>query len=100
MGERPFVRVDPAVAFGQPHIKGVSTEAIAGMWWAGESAETVCDDYHLSRHEFLVALWFEGTHGGFRLQWGGWAEGAYRQLAGWEPLNLGMVLPPDRNGET
>lgn len=99
MSDRPVVRVDPAVRFGQPHIKGVSTEAIAGMYWAGESAETVCDDYHLTRHEFLVALWFEGTHGE-RPQWKVWAEKAYRQLAGWEPLDLEMGLPPDRNGES
>lgn len=96
---RPVVTVDPAVAFGQPQIKGVTTEAIAGMWWAGDSAAGVCDDYALTRHEFLVALWFEGTHGAYR-QWKAWAEVAYRQLAGWEPLDLEMVLPPDRNGES
>jgi uncharacterized protein (DUF433 family) len=98
---RPVVTIDPAMRFGQPQIKGISTDAIAGMYWAGENAETVCDDYGLTRHELLVALWFEGTHGE-RPEWKSWADDvAYPQLAGWKQLDVeGMSLPPDHRGES
>jgi hypothetical protein len=38
-------------------MNGISTEAIADLYWAGEDVE---DEYGLDRHELLRALWFEG----------------------------------------
>lgn len=96
--DRPAVEISPSMRFGRPHIKGISTEAITGMLMAGESPETVCYEYSLTRHELLVACWFEGTHGECRKKWGKWAsEVAYPQLAGWEPLDVdAMPMPPTR----
>lgn len=85
--ERPHVHVDPAMRFGQPHVGGVSTEMLAGQMSAGADAEEVCEDYGLTRHQLLVALWFEGTHGSKRHRklYGGWAEKvAYPVLSGFD----------------
>jgi uncharacterized protein (DUF433 family) len=100
---RPVVTFDPAVRFGYAHIKGIPTEAIADVYWAGETADAVADDYGLSRHELLVALWFEGAHGTYRDRWRQWAwDVAYPMLGGWrKPFDLdGLPLPPDRNGDS
>lgn len=100
---RPVVTFDPAVRWGGPQIKGIPTDAVAGMYWAGDSADEVAADYGLTRHELLVAFWFEGTHGGYRRQWSDWAEKvAYPRLAGWEkPLDVGSIpLPPDKTGDS
>lgn len=83
MTDRPCVRVEPGWRFGQPHIGGVSTDAIAGLIAAGEDEATVCREYDLSRRELLLALWFEGIHGScrHRAQLGAWAQAAYKPLA-------------------
>ncbi|MEU4558501.1 hypothetical protein AB0F72_08925 [Actinoplanes sp. NPDC023936] len=54
-------------------MRGVSTEAIADAYWLSEDVE---DEYGLSRHELLVALWFEASQGQprFRERWREWAE--------------------------
>jgi len=77
--DRPLVTVDPAVRFGQPAIKGISTDAIAGMVWAGESVETVADEYSLVRAEVLLACWYEAMWGAkrWRRRWAKWADHAY-----------------------
>lgn len=99
---RPVVTIDPAVRFGWPHIKGVSCEAIASAFWAEGDAGAVADDYGLTRHELLVALWHEATHGAARAEFPGWRvwadEVAYPRLAGWvKPLDVeSLPLPPGR----
>lgn len=58
-------------------MRGVSTEFIADAYMVdGEHA--VRDDYELTRHELLVALWFEATHGQprFRKRWKAWVREA------------------------
>lgn len=100
MPDRPTVHVDPTVRFGKPQIRGISTEVIADMYWAGEAPMVICDKYSLTLHELLAALWFEGTHGQprFRRRWKTWAaDVAYPRLAGWvKPLDVGTIpLPPD-----
>lgn len=71
---RTGISVHPAYRFGQPHIRGIATEAVAGMVWAGESLERVQDDYGLSRGEVLLACWHEARHGTprWRKRWLGW----------------------------
>lgn len=97
---RPVIQVDPAVRFGRPQVRGIPTDAIADTLYAGESAESVCDEYGLTRHELLVALWYEASGGDYAQNpsWKRWAnEVAYPALAGWKPLDVGSVsLPPCR----
>ncbi len=73
---------------------GISTETIADAYWAGDDVE---DEYGLTRHELLVALWFEATQGQprHRRRWKAWGEQAYRAL--WDTRELdpaGVELPP------
>lgn len=102
MTDAPAVHFDPRYGFGRGQIRGVSTDAIAGMLFAGETAEQVCDDYGITRHELLVACWFEGAHGSdeerLHAGWRQWAdEVAYPRLAGWQVLDVDtMPLPPSR----
>lgn len=65
--------------FGRPHLKGISTEAIADSYWVDDDPE---DDYGLTRHELLVALWFEATQGQprFRRRWKAWGIEASQAL--------------------
>lgn len=78
MNDRPHVRIDPAQAFGQPAVKGVGVEHIAGMYLAGESIATVADEYGLTRADVLVACWYQGRYGSprWRRLWREWAETA------------------------
>lgn len=70
---RPVVSVDPAVRFGYPQVRGVPTDAAAGMVWAGEDVATVADEFNLTRAEVLVACWYETRHerprNGYRAAW-------------------------------
>jgi uncharacterized protein (DUF433 family) len=69
--------------FGGPHLRGISTDAIAGLYLAERDEAAVCADYDLTRHELLVVLWYEGTHGckEHRRALGAWSEAVYGQLA-------------------
>jgi uncharacterized protein (DUF433 family) len=94
MSNRPVVTVDPAVRFGRPAIKGISTDAIAGMVRAGEDFASVAEDYGLSVHEVIVACWYEGTYGRRRAAWRSWARSVAAALGGHEPLDLGTISEP------
>ncbi|MFI2663373.1 DUF433 domain-containing protein [Micromonospora carbonacea] len=83
---RPTIVIDPAVRFGYPHLRGIPTDAVAGMVWAGETVETVCGEYDMTRHEVLLCCWREGLQGEYRRQWRVWAEAAHPVLAGWARL--------------
>jgi uncharacterized protein (DUF433 family) len=95
--DRPVIQIDPAMRFGRPHIKGVSTNAIAERVIAGESVDEVGDDYGLSRHEVLLACWWEGTGGEYRKEWKAWAEEVWPALGGWnKPFDADTLPdPPD-----
>ncbi len=86
---QPRVEISPGIRFGRPAIKGISTEAIAGMVWAGENIGTVADDYGISRHEVLLACWHEGMYGSraYRQRWKAWAEDIQPRLGGWKPFD-------------
>lgn len=97
-----MVTVDPAVGWGRPMVRGSPTFAVAGAYWAGDSADDTAADFGLTRHELLVAFWFEATHGDYHAQWREWAEKvAYPRLAGWvKPLDAdSLPLPPDKHGD-
>lgn len=95
MLDRPAIRVEPGMAWGRPHLRGVSTEAIAGLYAAEGDLDAVAADYGLTRHEMLVVLWFEGMYGG-RSGWRHWAEIiAGPVLAGWVDTPVEKLEPPD-----
>lgn len=83
MTNRPVIRTEPGMRFGGPHLRGISTDAIAGLYLAERDEAAVCADYDLTRHELLVVLWYEGTHGckEHRRALGAWSEAVYGQLA-------------------
>ena len=83
MTDRPVIRTEPGMRFGGPHLRGIATDAIAGLYLAERDEAAVCEDYEITRHELLVALWFEGMHGSVehRKALGGWAVAAYGALA-------------------
>ncbi len=80
--DRPRVVTDPAVRFGAPNVRGVSTAAIAERVVAGEAVDAVAEDYVSTRHEVLLACWHEGIHGDrmYRKRWGRWAEAIQRRM--------------------
>jgi len=96
----PAVKVQPNMRFGRPHMNGVSTEMIADLHWAQGETE-ILDDYDLTRHELLVALWFEATQGQprFRRRWKAW--GAYAAGVLWKAseVNPEVVELPPRQDE-
>jgi hypothetical protein len=77
-------------------MKGISTEMIADMYWV-QGEDELMADYDLTRHELLVALWFEATWGcpRFRRRWKAWAEQAGQVLWNVSELDVAAVeLPP------
>jgi len=97
---RPVVTVDPAKKAGRPHIRGLTTEGIAGMVRAGEPLAIVADEYDLTRHEVVLACWYEGTHGAYRDVWRGWADAVAPGLGGHEPIDFDAVHEPPQRGGT
>ena len=92
----PQVTVSPVCRFGRPGMRGITTEAIADAYSVGEDVQA---DYGLSRHELLVAVWFEGTYGAprFRGLWREWVRRVGPIL--WNSLDLDpemVELPPMR----
>lgn len=90
---RPVITVDPAVNWGRPQIRGIPTNAVAGMFASGEGLETVAEDYDLTRHEVLLALWHEAVYGGHP-GWRAWSEEAGAVLGGWRG-SPDTLEPPD-----
>ena len=91
---RPVITIDPGMCFGAPQIHGITTEAVAGMVRAGEDFATVAEDYGLSRHEVVLACWYEGTAGLYRLEWRSWTHRVFRQLGGWEESDVDAIEEP------
>jgi uncharacterized protein (DUF433 family) len=58
--DRPIV-IDPRIAFGRPVVsrKGISTSAIASRIDAGESVESLAEDYDLGASEVEQAIVYE-----------------------------------------
>ncbi len=74
-------------------MRGVATEFIADTYWIGDDPE---DNYRLTRHELLVALWFEATQGQprFRRRWHQWGVTASQALWRSEMDPGSVELPP------
>lgn len=96
---RLVLTIDPAVRFGHPHLRGIPTDAVAGMVYGGDSVAVVCDEYDMTRHEVLLCCWWEGSQGVYRKQWRAWAEQVQPALGGWvKPLDVDALPdPPGRD---
>lgn len=55
----PFVVMDPARTFGQPAVRNVRTEILAGDFKAGSSRDELADLYELTLDQVDEALRFE-----------------------------------------
>ncbi len=62
-GREHWVVLDPRVAFGKPVVRGVRTQVIAARFEAGESYESIAEDYGLSPQEVQEAILFENLEG-------------------------------------
>jgi uncharacterized protein (DUF433 family) len=60
-GDARTVRIDPTIRFGRPTIARlrVSTEVVVDRINAGESVESVAEDYSATRDEIIDALAYE-----------------------------------------
>lgn len=58
-GQGTPVVVDPGQSFGIPTVRGVRTEVIAEAFAAGESVESLVDDFDLTTDEVQAALRWE-----------------------------------------
>jgi hypothetical protein len=76
-------------------MNGISTEAIAESHWLDDNPQ---DDFGLTRHELLVALWFEATQGQprFRRRWREWGPVASQALWKSDSDVESVPLPPTR----
>lgn len=92
------MEVSPAHRFGRPTMRFISTDMLAGQWYAGLGEAEILGDYTLTRHELLVALWYEATYGRprFRKAWKRWAdEVAHPALAGSDQRAVDeLPMPP------
>lgn len=63
MGEEgmDYIIIDPGVQFGRPTIGPlrVPVEPVVELWRAGESVESICEDWPgLTRNGVVVACWY------------------------------------------
>lgn len=58
-GEDQPIRIDPAVAFGAPHVSGIATWVLKNRWEGGESIAEIAEDFTLDRCHVVAALKFE-----------------------------------------
>lgn len=70
-GAKSSVVIDPRVAYGAPHVRGIATWIIKGRWEAGQEIEDIADDFGLKDQEVLDAIRFEriDTAAPRRLTW-------------------------------
>jgi uncharacterized protein (DUF433 family) len=60
--DKPIL-IDPKVAFGAPHVRGVKTGILKAHWLSGEDVSDLVEDFDLSAEEVIEALKFEGVQG-------------------------------------
>jgi hypothetical protein len=83
-------------------MRGVPTDAIAGMVWAGETPGVVADEFGLpGRMWVLVACWYEARHGqprtAYRRAWKQWAERAGKAMWASSVNYAAIPDPPSRD---
>lgn len=83
-----FLRVEPGMRFGAPHINGVSAEAVAGPIAGGDPVEATGEDFGLTRPQVLLCCWFMAVYGTRLAEdplwdavWGPWLNEHYRAMA-------------------
>lgn len=101
---QPTISCDPLRQFGRPCITGtrITAETIAGSVWAGDSVDSVADNYGVDRLDVLwcCAWWIaegglHGTRGQRRQRWMLWYEHAMRVLGGWDKRRRRLCDPDD-----
>ena len=60
-GEDQPIRIDPAVAFGAPHVGGIATWVMKDRWTGGENVAEIAEDFDLDRCLVVAALKFEAV---------------------------------------
>lgn len=58
-GAKSSVVIDPRVAYGAPHVRGIATWIIKGRWEAGQEIADIADDFGLKDQDVSDALRFE-----------------------------------------
>ena len=59
--QKPIIAIDPSLSFGRPMIlrRAIATDAVVSRIDAGESVESVAEDYELTSAEVRAAVMFE-----------------------------------------
>lgn len=94
MSDVPRVTISPNEGAGQAMIRGVMTTLIAESQAAG--FQHILDSLQVTRHEVIVACWFETRYGGqeYMGRWALWATYVEAELARGE-INLDdLPMPP------
>lgn len=100
----------PGFQFGRPCVgfSRVTADTIGGMVAAGDSIESICDDYPLTREDVLIACWWYANdcatyrrkwESKVAAAWGAWAFEASMVLGGHKPGPLADP-PPVESGES
>lgn len=53
------IRIDPRIAFGSPHVRGIPTWVLRDRWKSGEGIGDIAEDYDLTSDLVNTALRFE-----------------------------------------
>lgn len=61
-GKDQPIRIDPAVAFGAPHVGGIATWVVKDRWAGGENVADIAEDFALDRCHVVAALKFEAVN--------------------------------------
>lgn len=67
-----FVVIDPEVRFGRPTVKGAPTDVLAERWRAGDSPESLAEDYDLTTDEVNESLRYESMPSRLPFPFFGW----------------------------
>ena len=55
------IRIDPAIAFGAPHVSGIATWVLKDRWEGGENIAEIAEDFAIDRCHVVAALKFEAV---------------------------------------
>lgn len=95
--DQPHIRIDPAQRFGQPNVRGISCDMIAGLVWAERSVDAAVDDYDLcgmTRPDVFVACWYVALYGGKRWRKRGWRDWANQHASAFAGRRYDAIPDP------